>query len=81
MVVLYFSPALAWFFFSRVEEVAKKKGVSMAQVSIAWQFAKEGRSSKVASPSRPALLILLAGVTAPVVGATTIDKLKDIIGT
>ncbi|KAI0933395.1 hypothetical protein AcV5_005549 [Taiwanofungus camphoratus] len=45
----------------RVEEIAKKKGISMAQVSIAWSLSKEG-------------------VTAPIVGTTSLDNLKDIIG-
>ncbi|KAL6308525.1 NADP-dependent oxidoreductase domain-containing protein [Sparassis latifolia] len=45
----------------RVEEVAKQKGVSMAQIAIAWVI------------SRP-------GVSAPIVGMTSLDNLKDIIG-
>ncbi|KAI0628885.1 NADP-dependent oxidoreductase domain-containing protein [Trametes polyzona] len=44
----------------RVEELAKKKRVSMAQISIAWILAKDG-------------------VTAPIVGTTSLDNLKDII--
>ncbi|KAF8624680.1 hypothetical protein AX17_007011 [Amanita inopinata Kibby_2008] len=45
---------------NRVEEIAKKKEVSMAQVSLAWVMAKDG-------------------VTAPIVGTTSIENLKDII--
>ncbi|CCM03026.1 uncharacterized protein FIBRA_05143 [Fibroporia radiculosa] len=45
---------------ARVEEIAKKKGVSMAQVAIAWTLTKPG-------------------VTAPIVGTTSLDNLKDII--
>ena len=45
----------------RIEEIAKKKGVSMAQVSLAWNLAKEH-------------------VVAPVVGATSLQHLEDIIG-
>lgn len=45
----------------RVEEIAKKKGVSMAQIAIAWTLAKPG-------------------VSAPIVGTTSLDNLKDIIG-
>lgn len=45
---------------NRVEELAKKKGVTMAQISIAWILAKEG-------------------VSAPIVGTTSIANLKDII--
>jgi len=44
----------------RVEEIAKKKGISMAQVAIAWALSKPG-------------------VTAPIVGTTSLDNLKDII--
>ncbi|OBZ75290.1 Versiconal hemiacetal acetate reductase [Grifola frondosa] len=44
----------------RVEELAKKKGVSMAQVAIAWNLSKEG-------------------VTAPIVGTTSLENLKNII--
>ncbi|KZT66690.1 Aldo/keto reductase [Daedalea quercina L-15889] len=46
---------------SRVEEIAKKKGVSMAQIAMAWCMSKPG-------------------VTAPIVGTTSLDKLKDILG-
>ncbi|KAI0736369.1 aryl-alcohol dehydrogenase [Fomitopsis betulina] len=45
----------------RVEEIAKKKGVSMAQIALAWCIAKPG-------------------VTAPIVGTTSLDKLKDLLG-
>jgi len=46
---------------ARVEEIAKKKGVSMAQIAMAWCMSKPG-------------------VTAPIVGTTSLDKLKDILG-
>lgn len=46
---------------SRVEEIAKKKGVSMAQIAIAWNLAKPG-------------------VTAPIVGTTSLANLEDILG-
>ncbi|EMD34216.1 hypothetical protein CERSUDRAFT_117115 [Gelatoporia subvermispora B] len=46
---------------NRVEELAKKKGASMAQISIAWSLSKEG-------------------VTAPIVGTTSLKNLEDIIG-
>jgi len=45
----------------RVEELAQKKGVSMAQISIAWSLHKDG-------------------VTAPIVGTTSLKNLEDIIG-
>ncbi|TFY83804.1 hypothetical protein EWM64_g225 [Hericium alpestre] len=44
----------------RVEEVAKKKGIKMAQVALAWSFAKDG-------------------VSAPIVGTTSLENLKDLI--
>ncbi|KAI9066906.1 Aldo/keto reductase [Trametes sanguinea] len=45
----------------RVEELSKKKGVSMAQISTAWIL------------SRP-------GVTAPIIGTTSLKNLEDILG-
>ena len=47
--------------FNSIEELSKKKGVSMAQISLAWLFAKPG-------------------VTAPIIGTTSIEKLDDLIG-
>jgi len=44
----------------RVEELAKKKGCSMAQIALAWVMAKDG-------------------VTAPIVGTTSLDNLKELI--
>jgi aryl-alcohol dehydrogenase-like predicted oxidoreductase len=44
-----------------VEKIAKAKGVSMAQVSLAWVLAKEG-------------------VTAPIVGTTSLENLNDLLG-
>ena len=46
----------------RVEELAKKKNLTMAQISLAWCLAKDG-------------------VTAPIVGTTNLDNLKEIVGT
>lgn len=45
----------------RVEEVANKRGISMAQVAVAWTLSKEF-------------------ITAPIVGTTKLDNLKDILG-
>ncbi|KAG8968131.1 hypothetical protein FRC03_008484 [Tulasnella sp. 419] len=44
----------------RVEEIANKRGISMAQVAIAWCLAKDG-------------------VTAPIIGTTSIENLMDCI--
>ncbi|KAI0365125.1 oxidoreductase [Pilatotrama ljubarskyi] len=46
---------------NRVEELAKKKGVSMAQLSLAWIMSKPG-------------------VTAPIIGTTSLSNLEDILG-
>lgn len=45
----------------RVEKVAKARGVSMAQVAIAWSLSKPF-------------------VTAPIIGSTSLEKLKDSTG-
>ncbi|KAJ7112510.1 Aldo keto reductase [Mycena epipterygia] len=45
----------------RVEKIAKKRGISMAQVGVAWVMSKDG-------------------VSAPIVGTTSLDNLADIIG-
>ena len=45
----------------RIEELAKKKGVSMAQISLAWIMAKPG-------------------VSAPIIGTTSMANLEDILG-
>ena len=45
----------------RVEEIAKKRNLTMAQVSVAWILSKEG-------------------VTAPIVGTTSLKNLQEIIG-
>ena len=47
--------------FLRIEELAKKKSVSMAQISLAWCMAKEG-------------------VTAPIIGTTSLQNLEDLLG-
>ena len=44
---------------NRVEEIAKKKGVPMAQIAIAW--------------------ILSKGVTAPIIGTTSIKNLVEAV--
>ncbi|KAJ7279193.1 Aldo/keto reductase [Mycena rebaudengoi] len=45
----------------RVEQVAKKRAISMAQVSVAWVLSKKA-------------------VSAPIVGTSSLDNLKDIVG-
>ncbi|KAJ7810140.1 NADP-dependent oxidoreductase domain-containing protein [Mycena leptocephala] len=46
---------------NRVEEIAKKRGIGMAQVAVAWVLSKDG-------------------VSAPIVGTTSLANLADIIG-
>jgi len=46
----------------RVEELAKKKGISMAQIALVWSLANDF-------------------ITAPIVGTTNLDSLKELIGT
>ncbi|KAG8983058.1 hypothetical protein FRB90_006334 [Tulasnella sp. 427] len=45
---------------AKVAEIAKKRGISMAQVAVAWSLSKPYMS-------------------APIVGTTSIDKLKDLV--
>ncbi|KAJ7126283.1 NADP-dependent oxidoreductase domain-containing protein [Mycena epipterygia] len=45
---------------NRVEEISKKKGLSMAQVALAWVMAKDG-------------------VTAPIVGSTSIENIVELL--
>jgi aryl-alcohol dehydrogenase-like predicted oxidoreductase len=46
----------------RVEELSQKKGVSMAQISVAWLLSRDVLS-------------------APIIGTTSLDNLRDIVGT
>ncbi|KIO29954.1 hypothetical protein M407DRAFT_21008 [Tulasnella calospora MUT 4182] len=55
--VISFLPAVN----NKVEEIAKARGISMAQVVLAWSLSKEF-------------------VTAPIVGTTSLDKLRDSVG-
>ena len=56
---LYKSSTCAQDIVGRVEEIANKKGVKMAQIAIAWSLKK---------------------VTAPIVGTTNLENLKEMIG-
>lgn len=46
---------------NRIEELSKKHGASMAQISLAWILSKDT-------------------VTAPIIGTTSLEKLKDLLG-
>ncbi|KAJ2920080.1 hypothetical protein MD484_g306, partial [Candolleomyces efflorescens] len=50
----------------RIEELAQKKNVPMSQMALAWLLSKEADD--------------LSGVTAPIVGVTSIQKLEDLVG-
>ncbi|TFY65648.1 hypothetical protein EVG20_g5439 [Dentipellis fragilis] len=56
----YLRPESAKQTVGRIEELAKKHGRSMAQVSLAWVLSKDV-------------------VTAPIIGTTSLDKLKELI--
>jgi len=61
-----------------VEKLAKKKGITMAQVALAWILTKDGgwffTFMQVLDPCNS------PGVSAPIVGTTSLEKLKDLIG-
>ncbi|TFY64458.1 hypothetical protein EVJ58_g2622 [Rhodofomes roseus] len=67
---------------NRVEEISKKKGVSMAQVALAWSFSKDGTYPRLACSFKDigAERKTFAGVTAPIVGTTSLKNLEDLIG-
>ena len=66
---------------SRVEELAKKKNVTMAQVAVAWHLHKEGEYQYPPFHSfQRSLSLLLLGVTAPIVGVNSIERLDDLLG-
>lgn len=72
---------------ARVEELAKKRNTSMAQIGLAWTLSKEGSSDLPSLCNQPVLgirvpcadLFLNTAVTAPIIGTTSLDKLKDLI--
>lgn len=65
----------------RVEEIAKKKGVSMAQISVAWSLAKDGKIYILHVINRLQICsTTLAGVSAPIVGTTSLKNLEEMIG-
>lgn len=69
----------------RVEEIAKKKGVSMAQIALAWAMNKEGTFHYTeiilfTLASSAHYCFTRAGVTAPIVGSTSLKNLQDLIG-
>jgi aryl-alcohol dehydrogenase-like predicted oxidoreductase len=57
---------------NRVESVAKKRGISMAQVSTAWLLSKDGILWPLAKK-------LIEAVTAPIVGLNSVDRMRDMV--
>ncbi|THH15962.1 hypothetical protein EW146_g4594 [Bondarzewia mesenterica] len=71
---------------NRVEEIAKKRDITMAQVALAWCLAKDGTHaialrclSQLSSTSSHFLEPQNKGVSAPIVGATNLKNLHDLI--
>jgi aryl-alcohol dehydrogenase-like predicted oxidoreductase len=54
-----------------VEAIAKKRGVSMAQVATAWVLSKDGMLQR--------RIYLTAVVSAPIVGLNSEDRIKDMV--
>ena len=61
----------------RVEEIAKKRNIKMAQVAIAWTLSKDGLLDY---SFRMAPHLLQSVITAPVIGTTSLENLVDLIG-
>jgi aryl-alcohol dehydrogenase-like predicted oxidoreductase len=53
--------ALILVFITSVEELAQKKGITMAQVALAWSFAKPGTSRSPASVSISMFIVARRG--------------------
>ncbi|THH12779.1 hypothetical protein EW146_g7376 [Bondarzewia mesenterica] len=71
---------------NRVEEIAKKRDITMAQVALAWCLAKDGTHpialrclSQLSSTSSHFLEPQNKGVSAPIVGTTNLKNLHDLI--
>ncbi|ETW83561.1 hypothetical protein HETIRDRAFT_313824, partial [Heterobasidion irregulare TC 32-1] len=63
-----------------IEELSKKHGVSMAQISLAWVLSKDsGLLSWPVARDRLIWARLCIAVSAPIVGTTSLEKLKDLI--
>ncbi|ETW83663.1 Aldo-keto reductase 1 [Heterobasidion irregulare TC 32-1] len=69
----------------RVEKLSKNKGVSTAQISMAWILSKDGRSAfapiqQLSGLKSLCILGVTSVVAAPVIGTTPLDNLYDIVG-
>lgn len=58
---------------NRVEALAKKRDVSMAQIATAWVLSKDGTWTNFHE------CWLMAVVTAPIVGMNSEDRIKDMV--
>ena len=66
----------------RVEKIAKAKGISMAQLSLAWIMSQKGIFSLLLS-FLPVVFYLndkYLGVSAPIVRTTSLENLYDLLG-
>ncbi|EPQ50861.1 Aldo/keto reductase [Gloeophyllum trabeum ATCC 11539] len=61
---------------NRVEEIAKKKGISMAQVSIAWQLSKEGVTAPIIGATKVKYVHDIAGAMDVKLSAEEIEYLE-----
>ena len=65
----------------RVEELSKKKGVTMAQVATAWCISKPGNASVLCvSLLLSEVFTRFPGVGAPIIGTTSLQNLQEAIG-
>ena len=52
----------------------------MAQIATAWVMAKDGKNLLLLARKFPELIPVHVGVTAPIVGTTSLKNLEDLIG-
>ena len=52
----------------------------MAQLSLAWIMSQKGIFSSVDPPAVSSNMIKIQGVSAPIVGTTSLEKLYDLLG-
>ena len=63
----------------RVEKIAKAKGISMAQLSLAWIMSQKGIFFPCVIPPKFNDKTF-QGVSAPIVGTTSLENLYDLLG-
>ena len=70
---------------NRVEKIAKAKGISMAQLSLAWVMSRKGIFFfsfllLLSFPPSKKKKKKIQGVSAPVIGSTSLENLYDLLG-